>query len=221
MASGKPVVLVLAIGDEMQQYLFPEVFADLLAKLEAKSNLKIAKTGKEATALLDQYPDPRGILLPDTGLCQREHEAICRRVVEYVRNGGTAVFSAVFSSNIPPPDFDKFFADKWSLPWKFGSYHRTDVFLNASADGVPKTGLAASYSQKAVNVNGATSTSAWYLPGEESKTQSLVFAPGEIADKSEAPVIFQKLGNGYVGYTGDVNAEDETTPVVLAMFRLL
>lgn len=42
-----------------------------------------------------------------------------------------------------------------------------------------------------------------------------------IPDKSETPVAFQIMGVGYVGYTGDVNAEEGTTAVVSAMFKLL
>ena len=105
-------------------------------------------------------------------------------------------------------------------PGNFGSYHRTDVFLNASADGVPTTGLAESYSQKAVHVNGAESASACYLREEESRIQSLVFAPSEIADKSEAPVVFQKLGIRLCRVYGRCECGSRKTPVVLAMFRL-
>ena len=47
------------------------------------------------------------------------------------------------------------------------------------------------------------------------------FGPGPIEDKAEAPVVFSKVGEGFLGYTGDVNAEEETTVVVLAMLGLL
>lgn len=100
MASRKPVVLALSIGEEMHQYLFQEVWGDLLAKLETKSNLKIAKTADESMALLDQYPDPRGIFLLDPGLSQRKkYKSICKRVVEHMY--ATAARLSSVPSSVP------------------------------------------------------------------------------------------------------------------------
>jgi hypothetical protein len=101
---------------------------------------------------MDQYPNARGIFIPDTGITSKRNEAVTQRVIQFVRMGGKAVFGAVFSTSIRPPDFDRYFEKSWSLPWKFGSYHRTTVTLNESSLGRPSSGLPASYSQKAVNL---------------------------------------------------------------------
>lgn len=56
---------------------------------------------------------------------------------------------------------------------------------------------------------------------ERGPIESNVFAATPIAEKSEIPVVLQNLGGRwYVGYTGDVNAEEGTTAVVSAMFKL-
>lgn len=52
--------------------------------------------------------------------------------------------------------------------------------------------------------------SAWYLPGAGSRVESHVFSNDPVADKSETPVAFGKVEKGWLGYTGNVNKEDET-----------
>ncbi|KAJ2896267.1 hypothetical protein MKZ38_005721 [Zalerion maritima] len=195
----KPVILILGIGDESQQHL----------------------TRADAESLMDLHPNPRGIFIPDTGITTEKNKAVTQQVIQFVRAGGTAVFGAVFSSSIRPPDFDRYFEKSWSLPWKFAGYYRTTVFRNESSFGRPNSGLPASYSQKAVNLKHVPRTSAWYLPDEDSVLESVVFGGAQIEDKTQAPVVFLKVGEGWLGYTGDVNAEDGTTAVVLGMFRLL
>jgi hypothetical protein len=72
-----------------------------------------------------------------------------------------------------------------------------------------------SYSMKVVHVQGAKPEDAVYTPTEDSRTASLVFAPS----LSETPVTYTRVGSGFLGYIGDVNAEEETTGVSLAMLR--
>lgn len=43
----------------------------------------------------------------------------------------------------------------------------------------------------------------------------------EPPSSTEAAAAFAKVGNGKLGYIGDVNGEKDTTPVVLAMCGLL
>ena len=216
----KPVVLILSVGYESDRSLTDFTWAGLLAALEAKSDVKRATTAQEARTLMDRYPNPRSIFIPDAGIAKRRNDAVSQRVVQYVRMGGTAVFGCVFSSLIRPPEFDRYFEKTWSLPWRFGTYHRTTVYLNASSLGRPESGLPLSYSQKAANLKHVANESAWYLPGEDSVVESRVFGPESIPDKTQAPVVFSKVGEGHLGYTGDVNGEDETTMVVLAMLGL-
>ncbi|RYP40846.1 hypothetical protein DL768_010567 [Monosporascus sp. mg162] len=219
--ASKPVVLLLSIGDEGDRRLTNATWAGLIAELEAKSDVKRATTAEEAQVLMDQHPSPRGIFIPDAGITKRGNDAVTQRLVQFVRMGGTVIFGGVFSSLIRPPDLDRYFEKSWSLPWKYGSYHRTTVHLNTSSLGRPQSGLPLSYSQKAVNLKNVASASAWYFPGENSVIESRVFDADPIVDKAQAPVAFLKVGEGYLGYTGDVNAEEETTVVVLAMLGLL
>jgi len=47
-------------------------------------------------------------------------------------------------------------------------------------------------------------------------TQSNVFSASPV-DQAQTPVAFTKIGDGSLGYIGDVNAEEESDNVVLAM----
>lgn len=47
----------------------------------------------------------------------------------------------------------------------------------------------------------------------------MVFAPAPV-DLNEAPVVYTRVGRGYLGYIGDVNGEEESTNVILSMLGL-
>ena len=213
-----PLVFVFSTEEPA---LMSDVFANLLKKLNAKAVIKVAKTAAEAGALLDQHPNPSGIFVADQGMANTKNKVISQRVVKYAREGGTVVVGGVFSGFIPPPKLDKYFEEMWSLSWRFGSYHRTTLKLTDNASERKSSSLPKSYSQKAVHLKGVSRESAWYLPAEDSTIESRVFGPSPIENKSETPVAFEKAGNGWLGYTGDVNSEEGTTEVVLSMLKLL
>ena len=61
-------------------------------------------------------------------------------------------------------------------------------------------------------VSSVDKTAAWYLPTADSVVESAVFGP--------TPVPITKVGNGWLGYIGEVNSEKETDDVVLGMLGL-
>lgn len=78
--------------------------------------------------------------------------------------------------------------------------------------------LLPSYSQKAVFLKNVNATDSIYAPSSESRTQSHVFQ-AETVDQDQAPVAFTKIGSGWLGYIGDVNNEEGSQNVVLAMCK--
>ncbi|KAI9032945.1 hypothetical protein DFJ74DRAFT_597421, partial [Hyaloraphidium curvatum] len=85
----------------------------------------------------------------------------------------------------------------------------------AFADRMP--GLPERYSMKALHVDGAEADQRVYVPAEGAVTESRVFPVMPVTDKGEAPIAFAKVGEGYLGYVGDVNNETGTQRVILAM----
>lgn len=53
-----------------------------------------------------------------------------------------------------------------------------------------------------------TSDDAWYLTDEESGIESTVFPSTSAKILGESPVTFACVGDGKLGYIGDVNAEE-------------
>lgn len=188
-------------------------------KIAEQAVLTQARNTQQALDLLDGDNKPKAIFVTDAGVATSNNNSVTDKLMNFARDGGTVVLGGSFSSSIRPSDLRKYFR-KWNLPWKNGSYHRTTVHLNQSAGGVPGRGLPSSYSQKALFLSGVDRNAAWYLPNESSRTESHVFTP-EPVPTSETPAAFAKVGNGWLGYIGDVNGEEDTDAVVLGMLGLL
>jgi hypothetical protein len=127
----KPVVFLLNLDKEQQfEDLFDSIYPDLINSLCDKYRVQRARTVVPAKRYLsDPANHPVAILLPDPALAQKKNYPVLEQVTNYVKAGGVAIFAASFSSFISPPDMNKFW-NTWGLSWKFGDYHRTDVFLN-------------------------------------------------------------------------------------------
>ena len=141
-----------------------------------------------------------------------------QRVINYVRGGGTAILATHFSSFVRPPDMNRWFRESWGLPWQTGDYHRTTVHLNTKCHWT-RAGLPEHYSQKAVFLQDVSKDGAVYLASESSRTESHVFAP-ESVSQEQTPVVFAQVGEGWLGYIGDVNNEVASQKVLLAMCGL-
>jgi hypothetical protein len=110
--------------------------------------------------------------------------------------------------------------EKWDIPWEAGSYYRTTIFLNRAVVNRPTSGLLSSYSHKAVFLKHVDPNMAWYVATDRSVIESLVPLPGPGIELLETSTAFARLGNGWIGYVGDVNGEEGTTAVVLEMLGL-
>lgn len=166
----------------------------------------------------------RAVVLADGAtLSSKKFKNLREKVVVYAKEGGTLVLGASFACFTRPDAFDRFMRDSIGLPWTYGDYHRAVVYLNKAnvLDGRFKGNgkLAEGYSQKAVSLEGVDVGDRIYVPDERSATQSLVFASRGV-DQSQSPVCWKKLGEGWLGYVGDVNGEDESTAVILTMCNL-
>ncbi|AEO58165.1 hypothetical protein MYCTH_2305342 [Thermothelomyces thermophilus ATCC 42464] len=214
----QPRVLLLSLNLESW---FDEMYKPHLDKLTARARVHRVKTATAAIRSLSGGPAPHAVLVTDSALAKDAHGQVYDALLAYVRQGGTAVFMAHFPSFIIPGDMQGFFA-RAGLPWKSGSYHRTTFTLNNEAVGAALAArLPPAYSQKALSVGNVRPGEAWYRSTEGSRIESRVFAPDSAFEPTEAPVAVGKVGNGRLGYIGDVNVEDETGDVVLAMCGLL
>ncbi|KAH8163738.1 hypothetical protein CIB48_g4509 [Xylaria polymorpha] len=196
---GEPRVLCLCLEYES---MFNDLYASLISRITAKAKMDRATTQKAALDMLTQNPPPSVIFVADAGVVHLMK--VWERVIDCLRGGSTVVLAACFSSFVNEGQFNRCFS-KVGLPWKRGGYHRTDVSLRPGVvDDRLKQQLLPTYSQKALYVAGVARSDAWYA-----------------GDQDEVAVAFTKVGNGMLGYVGDVNGEDGSEAVILAMLGLL
>ncbi|KAI6082227.1 hypothetical protein F4821DRAFT_218298 [Hypoxylon rubiginosum] len=214
----KPLILLVSLN---LLSFFDETYASLLTQLSSKATVKRIKKQDSVIRLLSEGPRPSAVLVTDEALTREENSGAWEAVLQYVRQGGTSVVMGHYSSFVQPDDIKPFFA-KAGLPWKSASYQRTTLVLNREAVGDSLAAcLPPRYSQKALSVDNVARADAWYVTDEDSVVESMVFAPTSANVVGESPVVFARVGDGKLGYIGDVNAEEGSTTVVLAMCRLL
>jgi hypothetical protein len=214
-AVAKPQILLISLNC---QSWFDETYDSLLAGLESKASIQRAKRAGSAIRRLSEQPLPSAVLITDEALTKKKNAHVWEAVLQYVRQGGTSVVMGHFSSFVPPLKMKPFFA-KAGLPWEVGSYHRTTVVLNREAVGDDNVAAALplSYSQKALFAKNVAPADAWYRPDEDSVVESRVFPPTSVNNVGESPVVLARVGDGRLGYVGDVNAEQGTDAAILAM----
>ncbi len=211
---------VLLVSLEFQPY-FDQMYNALLDQLASKSRLQRAKSATSAIRLLSQNPAPTAVLVTDQALTEPENASVWEAALQYIRQGGTLVAMGHFPAFTPPPDLKPFFA-KAGLPWEVAEYHRTTLSLNrAVVKGSVSSKLPSEYSQKALTVKNVAPGDVWYGTTPDSVVESRVFAPTSVHMLDESPVVLAKVGNGKLGYVGDVNAEEGSNLVILAMCGLL
>jgi hypothetical protein len=130
-----------------------------------------------------------------------------------VRAGGTVVLGANFSTLVSPKLANALFQDAFGVPWMFGTYCRTTHELNAQMNGALLArvdALPASYRMKAVSL--------WDVSrGDTAYDLTEPCGPG---DGIAAPVVYARVGDGYLGWIGDVNAEKPPTNVTMVLLGL-
>ncbi|KAK0717701.1 hypothetical protein B0T26DRAFT_645480, partial [Lasiosphaeria miniovina] len=146
-----------------------------------------------------------------------DYAQVWEAVLQYVREGGTCVVMGDFSSFVKPLLMKQFFA-KAGLFWNQSSYRRAALALKPSTMGPDlAVKLPSWYGPKAVSVqNNVAHGDIWYHADEISAVKDL-----GLDDMGETPVAFARVGNGRLGYVGDVNAEEDSDTIILAMCGVL
>lgn len=180
------------------------------------------KRAKSASAALRTLADTafKAIIITDQGITKsnKETREVLAKVKTYIENGGLAIACLHFSSFTPMDKFDKFFKT-FGLPWENGDYHRTTFEINPSGllpESVEPSSLPKPFSIKALHVKNAEPQEKICIPIEGAVTESHVFPPMYV-DQTQAGVVGAKFGRGYLVYCGDVNGEDESNQLIVAL----
>ena len=209
----RPEIVLLSLA---YQSFFDETYSSLIGSLRSSFQLKRAKTANGVIRYLATN-NPKAILVTDEGLTKTRNGAVLDRVVSYVHNGGLVIVGLSFTSFTQLDDFDKFFKDGFGLPWRSGDYHRTTFQLNPSCSlpaNLALNSFPAPYSMKVLHVKHAEPHQKIFVPITDAMTQSHVFPP-EYVDQTQAAVVGTKIGEGFMIYIGDVNAEKGSLDIIL------
>jgi hypothetical protein len=212
-----PEILLLSLA--MQPFL-DDTYMSLFNSLGDVAQLKRAKAPDSAMRYLEAN-NPKAIIATDEGLTEAKNRAVLEKVKSYIRNGGIVIFGLHFPNFTNLDNFDNLFAG-FGLAWKHGDYHRTTFQFNPSCSlpaGAVKDSFPPAYSMKVLHIMDARQEEKIFVPVPEGKTQSLVFPP-TFVDQAQAAVVGTKIGDGYLFYTGDVNGEEGSDKVILALLGL-
>jgi ribonuclease HI len=199
-----PSTLVLCLNEES---LFGAVHEYLIQHLEPKVSMRRVSTQAAAIEALSAEVPPSIILAADGAITR--NKKVRERVIDCLHRGATVVLCGCFSSTVTEGEFNRFFASL-GLPWVRGGYERVTVTLKPDIVGQDlAVRLPSSYSTKAQFAAGVVNSATWYTSKEGWES------------RNQAAVAFINVGQGKLGYIGDVNGENESTVVVLAMCDLL
>lgn len=193
-------------------------YSQLYRALRKNAVVHEVETIPAAMKHLFVYPSPLAVLVTDAAISQREYGPLVARLVAYARAGGRVVLGCQFSNHL---DSAQSFFQRWGLPWDAGSYHRTTFALNPAGLPTPvaSAALFPSYSMKALHIANVARAAAVYVPTDDSRIESRVFAPMQITGTQleESPAVFVRVGAGYLGFVGDVNGEQGSLRLLIEM----
>ena len=213
--------MLLQLGDSMQQSLLTDMYSPLLSQISLKHSVTKVNTARDALRSIQSAHPPSVILCVDGGISKVHFANFHRRLARYViEDGGALLFGLLFSSFVRPPDLNAIFR-AFELDWSFGDYHRTTFSLNQASTalgmlGDNAGGLEAAYSMKSVHLKGVPNEAKLNVPTEESQVESLVFPP-RLVDTVQSPAVYARCGKGRIGFIGDVNKEEGSRRLILAM----
>ncbi|KAH9946733.1 hypothetical protein B0H21DRAFT_387638 [Amylocystis lapponica] len=211
----KPTVLVLSL--EKEEWL-AESYCQLYSALRKNATVHEVESVPAAMRHLSAAPPPSAVLATDSAISQRTHGLLATHLAAYVRAGGRLVLGCQFSSHLITPTAPTFF-QRFGLPWAAGSYHRTTFALNPAGAPQPlaSAALPPTYSMKALHIKHVARAAMVYVPTDESRIESHVFAAVPVAERTESPAVCARVGAGLVGYAGDVNGEQGSLRLLVEM----
>jgi hypothetical protein len=220
MSTRRNNVLVLALMKERELY---DNFSQLYDSIRSVAVLSTVETKNEFERKL-RVTKPSVVVAVDAGISMPENRDVLVKLTAFAREGGVVVCCCNFSNHLNYSQARQFF-QFWGLPWDAGSYLRTTVHRNPEPDsvkGMLLDKLPLSYSIKSLYLTHVPANQAIYTPSSSSQIESRVFSSNLFpVDPAETPCAYGPVGRGYFGYIGDVNNEEGSTKVALAMSHLL
>ncbi|KAM0723627.1 hypothetical protein Q7P37_000615 [Cladosporium fusiforme] len=212
--TSRPHIALIALEE-------PEIFdtnmlAGFLRQLESKAQLEKVREQWPARQAFMRHPPSTAIICPDGWLAQEKRMTLVQPALKYVRDGGILIFTGLFAEFSEPTDVNKLFS-RFELPWELGDYTRFESILNPAMANFDTLHLPRAFSSDVIPLNNVANEDAVYLPAEMSRWGARLDSTTSPSDSTTASSALVKLGQGKIGYIGDVFFEEETAPLILAM----
>ncbi|KAJ9603197.1 hypothetical protein H2200_012492 [Cladophialophora chaetospira] len=226
MAS-KPTIAIFYLGHPSESEAHESGNKRLLNTLAGKAVVIRANSPKHALDILRGKSTPARIFVADSGLSEPTNRPVLDSLVNYTKHGGTVLVGGIFSTTAQWDKFGPMFA-AWGLPWAVTSYTKQTIVLNRASAGTPNATLPAEYYLKATFLKNVDDVARWYKTKvyfdsddeEDEEMRAAVLRPNPLTP-TETAVAFAKVGDGWLGYLGDVNCQAETDAITLAMLDLM
>ncbi|KAM5541571.1 hypothetical protein V8D89_004761 [Ganoderma adspersum] len=213
---------ILIISLERSKYM-DEMYPQFFQALRKTAKFTEVQQPRATQAALTATPLPDAVILADCTLANPRNSKLLTRLVAYARTGGTVFAALQFGNKVKTGEMHSFFA-AWGMPWDRGGYYRTTTALNPAGAPAPldKDALLPGVSTMAIHLSRVPRSHAVYLPTADSRIESRTHAPERLtpAQAQESPAALAPVGQGYVGYVGDVNGEQGSTRLVFEMCRV-
>lgn len=197
-----------------------ESYDDFLRTVRSKAKvISYKNTDIQATIETLKAGTVSAVVLFEPSLIEKKDKLLTDALIEFTKAGGTTIFAGLCSSFCGPPNLNAFFS-KWNLPWKSGTYLRTTFTANSHARLDLTTKIPSSYSMKALHLKNVATEDLVYVTTSDSQLESLVFTSQPVRLTGEGPIVFAQYHDGRISWIGDVNHEEGTKLVLLAMLGL-
>ncbi|PHH90414.1 hypothetical protein CDD83_3788 [Cordyceps sp. RAO-2017] len=200
------------------QNVFGEIFGDFLVELFARGDVYWARTAATAMRLLVEEPRPDVVVVTDTGLTQEHNLHVWDAVLAVIRQGGTGIIMGQFPANARPSEARGFFL-RAGLPWELGPRHRAVLVLNGEAESkIRHQDMLPNYfGYDAVCLKNVANRDAVYVECQDGGVEPVALEGSEAEWSRESPIVLTNLGEGRLGYIGDVDMRHESVVLAIAL----
>ncbi|KAL1942222.1 hypothetical protein VTO73DRAFT_6286 [Trametes versicolor] len=213
-AYSKPLVVLLCLDviNSLQ-----EIDPYLLAALEERDEVHVARTRSQALRYLTSTALPQAVIACDGAMSYLEYHDVLLRLVQYAHGGGTVIYAGDFATSVRFPDLKAMFKVAWNLPWEMDTCDNQVFSLNFAARHLEIRPLVKKWAVSVIQIKNVLPECAVYL-GQNQLKRLAKDKSGSLANVPlSAPAVFCKAGQGRLGYVGERNPTEPTAAIVLAM----
>lgn len=198
-----------------------EIYPYLLEAIQARAEFRHAIDPLDAFIELSSVPPYDAVIVTDEAAATEPYAQLASGLLQYIREGGTVVFTCLFGCFLTQALFNRFF-QRTGLNWRWRSFREATVLKNtifvpqAVADRLP-----AHYNQTGVLLHNVDLADAWYSNIDDWIMHGAFDQEAEYSLMNETAAAMGRFCEGKVGYVSDIELGNGSLNIVLAMCDIL